>query len=116
MKHIDKNCHRAYTEYSHRWHSEKILKKVTIYDIVSACKVSPRTVTRAFKAEASVKPEIRQRILSEAAARDYHPNGIASRLAKPALHFIGVIVNVLPLFTRGIMRGFMEAQRELSDY
>ena len=64
----------------------------TLKEIAQACGVSYGTVSRAFNPNASVKPEVRARILKYAQSVNYTPNLMAQSLKKRRTGLIGVIL------------------------
>ena len=64
----------------------------TLKEIAQACGVSYGTVSRAFNPNASVKPEVRARILKYAQSVNYTPDLMAQSLKKRRTGIIGVIL------------------------
>ncbi len=92
------------------------MKHVNIYDIADMAGVSVTTVTRAFKKDAVINPETRERILRIAAAHNYRPNLAAGRISQKSI-VIGVLLEDCSenLFHE-MEIGFRDAHRERSDY
>jgi LacI family transcriptional regulator len=65
----------------------------TIYDVAAHAGVSIKTVSRVMNAEASVRPETRERVQAAAAALDYHPNLSARSLAGSKSYLIAALVD-----------------------
>lgn len=64
----------------------------TIADIAKKTGFSTMTVSRAFSAPEKVKPQTRQRILEVAEELNFHPNNVASSLARKCTHIIFVYI------------------------
>ena len=92
------------------------MKKITIREIAKIAGVSPRTVTRAFQDDSSIKNEKRRKILDLCREYDYKPNIIASRLFGGTIRFGVCVENLVSGFTNELARGFMSAKEELLDY
>lgn len=64
----------------------------TIADIAKKTGFSTMTVSRAFSAPEKVKPQTRQRIMEVAEELNFHPNNVASALARKCTHIIFVYI------------------------
>lgn len=64
----------------------------TIADIARQTGFSPMTVSRAFSCPEKVKPSTREIILSEAERLNFHPNNIASSLARKCTNIVFVYI------------------------
>ena len=94
------------------------MKKTTIREIAKMAGVSPRSVTRAFQEDSSIKQEKREKILELCREYGYKPNMIAARLFGKTLRF-GICVESaenISVFKNEIIRGFKSAKEELLDY
>ncbi|MEM1075373.1 MAG: substrate-binding domain-containing protein [Pseudomonadota bacterium] len=65
--------------------------KVTARDIASKCGTSISAVSRAFRADGSIHPDLRRRILDEAASLGYTPPARRARMLREAVSFAIVI-------------------------
>jgi DNA-binding LacI/PurR family transcriptional regulator len=66
-------------------------QRVTSYDVARAAGVSQSTVSRAFRPDTPIDPELRERIREVARTLGWRPNTIASALQKRQTDFIGLI-------------------------
>lgn len=67
--------------------------RVTIKDVAKAAGVSAMTVTRAFRNDLSIAAETREKVMTAAAALNYHPNSSARALRGSATGSIGIIAS-----------------------
>ena len=71
------------------------LSPVTSYDVAHRAKVAQSTVSRAFKADASMSSATRKRILAVAQKLGYRPNAIARSLVTRRSNLVAIIISNL---------------------
>lgn len=69
---------------------------LTMQHIADMLKISKSTVSRALSGDRRVKPETRDKVLRLARELNYHPNPLASGLARRKSNIIGVITPFAP--------------------
>ena len=91
---------------------------VTIRDIASAAGVSRGTVDRVLNNRGGVRPQLERRIRELARELDYRPNRAGKVLAalKKPMKIGCFLPGVGNPFFDAIIRGFRQAERELSDF
>lgn len=92
------------------------MKKATISEIAQMAGVSPMTVTRAFKKNASINLEKREEILALAKEFNYIPNKVAVRLTQSTICIGALMTEDIPEFTTKIVAGLESAYQELMDF
>lgn len=91
---------------------------VTIKDVAIAAGVSRGTVDRVINNRGGVKPELERKIRKLIAELDYKPNRAGKVLAalKNPMKIGCFLPSIGNPFFDGIIRGFHQAERELSDF
>lgn len=76
-------------------------RKLTIHEVAAAAGVSLGTVSRVLNGIASVRPEIRKRVLEAMRKLGYQPNAIAQSMRRQDTRVIGCMVTFVshPVFT-----------------
>lgn len=69
----------------------RVSMPITARDIAAACGTSISAVSRAFRADGAINPELRRRILDEAARRGYTPPTRRARRLQAVVSFAVVI-------------------------
>ncbi|MEM1362971.1 MAG: substrate-binding domain-containing protein [Pseudomonadota bacterium] len=87
--------------------------KTTARDIAKICGTSLSAVSRAFRADASISPELRQLILGEAAKRGYTPPQKRAREGRNAIAFAVVIGDIDNPFYAQALKLFSAAAKAL---
>lgn len=80
-------------------------KSLTSRDLARLIGVSQSAVSRAFTPDASIAPEMRQRILDAATRFGYEPNAIASMLSTRRSNIVGLVISNL---SNPFYPGFLE--------
>ncbi|NEE01727.1 LacI family DNA-binding transcriptional regulator [Phytoactinopolyspora halotolerans] len=94
-------------------HTHPSGRRSTIYSVAQACGVSSSTVSRAFTRPDLVRDDVRERILSTAAAMGYRPNRSARATATGRTAMLGLVV---PDITNPFMPPLVRAvQRAAAD-
>ncbi|WP_129670157.1 LacI family DNA-binding transcriptional regulator [Phytoactinopolyspora endophytica] len=90
------------------------MKRNTIYSVAQACGVSSSTVSRAFTRPDLVRDDVRERILSTAAAMGYRPNKSARATATGRTGMLGLVVpDITNPFMPPLVRAVQRAAGEL---
>ena len=91
-------------------------KNSTIYEIAKLANVSVATVNRAFRADASIKPQTRELILKLAEEHQYKPSIAAARLSKRTIRIGILMADCVHVFSEELKAGFIAAYDELRAY
>jgi LacI family transcriptional regulator len=91
-------------------------REITIYDIARELGISPATVSRGLKDDASVKKATRKKIQELAARLGYRSNTFASNLRKKHSQTIGVIVPRLSSYFMSTVIAGMEQVANTEGY
>jgi LacI family transcriptional regulator len=84
----------------------------TITDVAAHAGVSIKTVSRVLNNVASVKPQIRERVLRAIQRLDYHPNPSARALGGNRSYLLGLLYDVTcGYYATSVLSGFIERSR-----
>jgi DNA-binding LacI/PurR family transcriptional regulator len=74
-------------------HITEVMLLATIKDVAAAAGVSPSTVSRVLTGSSRISPETHEKVRAAMKALNYHPNAIASSLARKSTNTIGLIIS-----------------------